>query len=671
MGGFKTVISAIRENHMKKAGACILLAVAFLFSAAPAATASGPKEADSRTRQMNSRLPSTLVADDRQESEFSLRGFIAADPAVDIRNKEGKTVWDMKSYGFLESEIPNPDTVPPALWRHARRNASHGLFKVTDGVYQVRGYDIANITFIEGKTGYIAVDALMSVETAWAALELLYRHLPVRPVVAVIYTHSHVDHWGGVKGLVAAEEVAAGKVRIIAPEGLAREAVSENLLAGNAMTRRAAYMFGNLLPKDPRGQVDAGIGKAASTGTVSFIPPTEEIVRPIQELTVDGVRFVFQLTPGTEAPAEMNFHLPEFRALCLAENVSASLHNLLTPRGAQVRDARAWSHFIDEAIDRFAGDTEVLFTTHHWPRWGKETVADCLKKQRDLYRYIHDQTVRLMNRGYTPAECAEMVRLPASLAGEWYNRDFYGTVHFNVKAVYQRYLGWFDANPANLQPLPPEEAAGKYLQYMGGSGAVLARAREDLRKGEYRWVAQAVNHVVFAEPENREARELMADALEQLGYQSESAVWRNFYLSGAMELRNGVRGDVPLQQAGGDVVRTISLDAFFDMMAVRLNGPKADGKRIAVNWIFNDPKAEYAVTLENGVLNHKRDRLHADPDATVFLSRRVFDAIATRQATFPGRILAGEIKVEGGMMKFFEMMSCLDELDPRFNIVTP
>ena len=656
---------------MKKAGLCILLAGLFLFGPFSAAGASVPKEADPRTRQMNSRLPATLTADDRQENEFALRGLIAADPGVDIRNREGKPVWEMKRYGSPEADSPNPDTVPPALWRHARRNAVHGLFKVIDGVYQVRGYDVSNITFIEGKTGYMAVDTLMSVETARAALELLYRHLPVKPIVAVIYTHSHVDHWGGVKGLVSAEDVQAGKVRIIAPEGLAREAVSENLVAGNAMTRRAAYMFGTLLPKGPRGQVDAGIGKAASVGTVSFIPPTEEIVRPVQEMTIDGVKFVFQQTPGTEAPVEMNFHLPELKALCMAENVSAGLHNVLTPRGAQVRDARAWARYIDEAIDRFAGDTEVLFTTHHWPRWGKETVGDYLKKQRDLYKYIHDQTVRLMNRGYTAEECAEMVRLPGSLAGQWFNRDFYGTVNFNVKAVYQRYLGWFDANPAHLNPLPPEEAARKYLEYMGGAEAVLARAREDLKRGEYRWVAQALNHVVFAEPDNWEARELMADALEQLGYQSESPVWRNFYLSGALELRDGVRRDTLVQQAGGDVVGRMPLGTFFDVMAVRLNGPRAEGKRIAVNWVFSDPQEKYAVTLENGVLNHKRDRLHADPDATVFLSRTVFNAIATKQATFVGRILAGEIRVEGGLLKFLEMMSCLDELDPWFNIVTP
>ena len=656
---------------MKKAGVCILLVVALLIGAFLPATAAGPKEADPETGELNSRLPPTLSADDREESEFSIRGLIAAEPFIDIRSDGGKPVWDTKRYDFLKAEPTNPATVPAALWRHARRNALHGLFRVTDGVYQVRGYDIANITFIAGKTGYIVVDPLTSVETARAALELLYRHCPVKPVVAVIYTHSHVDHWGGVRGIVTAEEVASGKVRIIAPAGMVAEAVNENVLAGNAMARRAAYMFGHLLPKGPKGQVDAGIGKAVSTGTVSLIPPTEEIAKPVQEMTIDGVRFVFQQTPETEAPVEMNFHLPDLKALCIAENVSAGLHNLLTPRGALVRDGRAWARFIDEAIDRFAGDTEVVFTTHHWPRWGKARIADYLKKQRDLYKYIHDQTVRLMNQGYPPAECAERIQLPPGLAKEWFNRDFYGTVNFNVKAVYQRYLGWFDGNPAHLHPLPPREASRKYVQYMGGAGAVLARARADLGKGEYRWVAEVLNHVVFAEPENSEARELLADALEQLGYRSESPVWRNFYLSGAQELRDGVRRDAPLQRPGLDVIRAMPLDTFFDVQAVRLNGPKAEGKRIAVNWVFADPQQEYGVTLENSVLHHKRGWLHPDPDAAVFMRREVFNAIVAKQATFLGRYLAGDIRIEGGMLKFFEMMSCLDEPDPWFGIVTP
>jgi alkyl sulfatase BDS1-like metallo-beta-lactamase superfamily hydrolase len=388
-------------------------------------------------------------------------------------------------------------------------------------------------------------------------------------------------------------------------------------------------------------------------------------------MSIDGVQFVFQQVPGTEAPVEMNFYLPDRKALCIAEDATASLHNLLTPRGALVRDGKAWSRSIDEAIDLFGSQAEVVFPTHHWPRWGKEKIINYLKKQRDLYKYIHDQTVRLMNQGYTMNECAEMIQLPPSLAGEWYNRDFYGTVNFNVKAVYQRYLGWFDANPANLHPLPPEEAGRRYVEFMGGSEAILARARESMKKGEYRWVAQVLNHVVFAESGNREARELQADALEQLGYQSESPVWRNFYLSGAKELRDGITKNVPVQTGGIDVIRSMPLDMFFDYMAVRLNGPKAADKHITVNWVFTDANQTYAVTLENGVLNYKRGRLAANPEATVFLTRAVLDTIAAKQATFPGRILAGDIRVEDGMLKFLEMMSCLDEFEFWFNIVTP
>jgi alkyl sulfatase BDS1-like metallo-beta-lactamase superfamily hydrolase len=648
----------------------IILNLCFLAGTVPASSV-GPKAADPQTREMNSRLPQYLPDDDGEENVFARRGLIASDPALDIRTRSGKPVWDMKRYDFLSGNAPAPDTVNPALWRHARRTMIHGLFKVAEGIYQVRGYDISNITFIAGKTGYIVVDPLISVESARAALELFYRHLPKRPITAVIYTHSHVDHWGGVKGVVSAQDVTAGKVRIIAPAGLTAEAINENLMAGNAMTRRAMYMFGSLLPKGPAGQIDAGVGKTTSSGTVSFIMPTEEIKQSIREMAIDGVQFVFQQVPGTEAPVEMNFYLPDLKTLCIAENASASLHNLLTPRGALVRDGRSWSRSLDEAIDLFGGTAEVFFTTHHWPRWGKEKIVDYLKKQRDLYKYIHDQTLRLMNQGYTMNECAEMIRLPQSLAGQWYNRDFYGTVNFNVKAVYQRYLGWYDANPANLHPLPPAEASRKYVEFMGGSEVVLTRARESLKNGEYRWVVQVVNHVVFADPENREARELQADALEQLGYQSESPVWRNFYLSGAKELRDGVTRNIPIQTGGSDVVGSMPLDMFFDFMAVRLNGPKAADKRITVNWFFPDTNQTYTLTLENGVLNYKQGRLAAGAEAKVILTRAVFDSIAAKQATFLGRILAGDIQIEGRMLKFLEMMSCLDEFEPWFNIVTP
>lgn len=660
---------------MKRTGlmivAFIVLTICFLSSGAMLSFATDPKAADPVTRELNSRLPQGLSDNDREESEGAGRGLMASDPALDIRAENNKPVWDMKRYDFLTGDSPAPDTVHPALWRHARRNGIHGLFKVRDGIYQVRGYDISNITFIEGKTGYIVVDPLVSVESARAALHLFYQKLPKRPVVAVIYTHSHVDHWGGVKGIVSDGDVQARKVRIVAPQGIGKEIISENLMAGTAMMRRAMYMFGTTLPKGPQGQVDAGMGKASSSGTISYIPPTEEIVRPVEEVVIDGVRFVFQQVPQTEAPVEMNFYLPDLKALCVAENTTASLHNLLTPRGAQVRDGQAWFRSIDETIDLFGGQADVLFATHNWPRFGNEAILRYLGNQRDLYKYIHDQTVRLMNQGYTMTECAEKIKLPQSLAGLWYNRDFYGTVNFNVKAVYQRYLGWFDANPAHLHGLPPEEAGRKYVEFMGGSQAVLARAREDMKKGEYRWAAEVVNHVVFAEPDNREARELQADALEQLGYQSESPIWRNFYLAGARDLRNGVDRKVPVQARSHDIMRGIALEQFFDLMAVRLNGPKAADKHITVNWVLSDTKETYALTLANSVLNHKKGRPAINPDATVLLSRSVLDTIIAGQATFPGRILAGDIKIQGAMLKFLEMMSCLDEFDLWFNIVTP
>jgi alkyl sulfatase BDS1-like metallo-beta-lactamase superfamily hydrolase len=650
---------------------CLMLLICFLVSGAMRSVASGPKAADPVTKEINSRLPQFLNQNDQEENELARRGWIASGPDVVIRGAKNKPVWDMTQYGFLAENEQVPDTVHPALWRHARRNAISGLFKITDGIYQVRGYDISNITFIEGKSGIIVVDPLVSVETARAALELYYRHLPKHPVTAVIYTHSHVDHWGGVKGVVSDADLQSRKVRIIAPEGLTKEMISENALAGNAMKRRATYMYGGLLPRGSREQVDAGIGKAASSGVISYLMPTEDITKPVQEMEIDGVKFVFQSVPGTEAPVEVNFYLPDRKVLCVAENATASLHNLLTPRGALIRDGFAWARSLDDTLDLFGDQADILFTTHLWPRFGKEKIKKYLEKQRDMYKYIHDQTVRLMNQGYTMTECAEKIQLPQSLAGEWFNRNFYGTVNFNVKAVYQRYLGWFDGNPAHLHPLPPEEAGRKYVEFMGGSAAVLTKAKQAMQKGEYRWVAEVVNHVIFAEPENRDARELQADVLEQLGYQAESPIWRNFYLTGARELRQGIDRNAPLQEMSPDIAREIPMGQFFDLMAVRLNPEKAADKTIRVNWVLKDTGEIYTLTLANSVLHYKKISKASNADATITLSRKVFEAIVTNQASFIGRILAGDIQIDGEKMKFLEMMSCVEEFDLWFNIVRP
>jgi linear primary-alkylsulfatase len=608
--------------------------------------------------------------EDRQDWEDAQRGFIASlDPPV-IKNADGRDVWDLNQYSFLEEDSA-PPTVNPSLWRQSRLNMYHGLFKVVDGIYQVRGYDLSVMSVIETDTGYIVIDPLISSECAGASMELVYEHLGRKPVVAMIYTHSHVDHWGGVKGVISEEDVKAGRVMVIAPEGFTEAAVSENVMAGNAMTRRASYMYGMLLPRGPRGQVDAGLGKTNSMGTITLIEPSVTIDKTPTELTVDGVKIVFQLTPDTEAPSEMHFHFPQFRALCMAENCTHNLHNLYTLRGAQVRDARAWAHYVDEAIGLFSSETDVVFASHHWPTWGYDRCLEFLGKQRDMYKYLHDEVLRLANHGYTMLEVAEMMKLPGELASEWYNRGYYGSINHNSKAVYQRYLGWFDGNPANLHPLPPEEAGRRYVEFMGGAERVLAMAGEAYERGEYRWVAQVVNHLVFVEPDNRPARELQADALEQLGYQAESGPWRNFYLTGAKELREGVgAADIP-STGSVDVIDAMSIEMVFDYMAVLLNGPKAEGRSIRIGIDFTDTGEEYILTLENGVLNHARGKRDSTPDAALTLTRAALKDVLLQKSTMQEKISSGEISIEGDPGKLAELFGLMDDFDPLFNIVTP
>ncbi len=623
------------------------------------------------TEKINEDPSNGLPFDDTTDFEEVRRGFIATMPDGVIRDAGGRPVWDMAQYSFISPDAAAPETVHPSLWRQAQLNMNHGLFKVVDRVYQVRGYDLSNVSFIEGETGYIVIDPLISAETAKAALDLVYEKLGKKPIKAVIYTHSHVDHFGGVKGIVSEDDVKSGKIRIVAPVGFMDAAVSENVTAGNAMSRRATYMYGSLLPKGPLGQVDAGLGKTTSSGTVTLLAPTETITETGQEMIIDGVKIVFQNTPGAEAPAEMCFYFPQFRALCMAEITACTMHNILTLRGAQVRDARIWGYYIQQALDLFGETTDVVFTSHHWPRWGKERITNYLKKQRDLYTYIHDQTLRLINHGYTSIEIAEMLELPESLATEWFNRGYYGTLNHNVKAVYQKYIGWFDGNPANLHPLPPEEAGRKYVELAGGPAAMLDKARDAYKKGEYRWVAQLVSHLVFADPKNREARELEADALEQLGYQAENAVWRNFYLTGAMELRKGVVEAASPQSAGKDLVKSLTLDMIFDYLAVRLNGPKAAGKTIALKINFTDTKETYLLSLENSVLHHHAGERPEKPDAVISISRSALEGILLGQSTFVDKAASGELKIDGDVTKIGELFSLMDTFPFWFNIVTP
>ncbi len=633
---------------------------------------SEPKEASGFTEKAN-RAVSDLEHLDwsgGQDWEDAQRGFIAKlDPPV-IKDADGRPVWDLDSYAFLQEENA-PPSVNPSLWRQARLNMYSGLFKVTDGIYQVRGHDLSVMSVIETDTGYIVIDPLISAETAHASMGLVYEHLGKKPVVAMIYTHSHVDHWGGVKGIISEADVKAGKVQIIAPEGFTEAAVSENVMAGNAMSRRAYFMYGSLLPKGPRGQVDAGLGKNISTGRVTLIEPTVIITKTPTEIDIDGVKIIFQNTPDTEAPAEMHFFFPQFKALCIAENCTHNLHNLYTLRGAQVRDAKNWAYYINEAIELFAADTDVVFASHHWPTWGHDRCLDFLSKQRDMYKYLHDEVLRLANHGMTMLEIAEEMKLPEELEREWYNRGYYGTISHDAKAIYQKYLGWFDGNPANLHPLPPQEAAKRYVEFMGGAEAVLARAQEAYGKGEYRWVAEVVNHLVFAQPDNREARELQADTLEQLGYQAESGPWRNFYLTGAMELRGGV---VPVEQTKSgidDAISAMSVGLIFDYMAVRLNGPKAEGHAVSIGFDFTDTSEAYLLKVEHGVLNHFAGKWESTPDAVLTLTRTALNEILTQQANVADKISSGEVSIEGDASKLAEIFGLMDDFDPWFNIVTP
>ncbi|MBI1261998.1 MAG: MBL fold metallo-hydrolase [Rhizobiales bacterium] len=630
----------------------------------------GPNDATDATRKAQAHLCNHLPKETGEDFEDARRGFIATIPDAKSLHAMGHATWDMSTFDFIKEGSPAPDTVNPSLWRQAQINSIHGLFEVTRGIYQVRNFDLSNITFIEGDTGYLVIDPLISEEPAAAALKLMREHRGDKPVTAVIYTHSHVDHYGGVRGVLSDADIAAG-LKIIAPEGFLEEAVSENVLAGNAMGRRATYMYGSLLPRNEKGHVDSGLGKTVSLGTVSLVPPNVSITTTGEKLVIDGIEIIFQVTPGTEAPAEMNFFFPQFKALCMAENCSCQLHNLYTPRGAQVRDAKAWSYYINEALEMFGPQTDVLFASHHWPKWGRQKAEIFLRKQRDLYKYIHDQTLRLANHGLTPLEIAEEIALPPTLAEEWYTRDYYGTLNHNAKAVYQRYLGWFDGNPANLHKHPPVEVGKRYVELAGGSEQLMAKARTAYDAGDYRWVAELVNHLVFAEPTNAAARELQADALEQLGYQAESGPWRAFYLTAAMELRNPrPPADEPRQGAAGQL-RALPAEMLLDSLSVRLNGPKAGKQGFSFNLAFSDVNERFHLLVENGVFHHFPDRKAEKADADIDLTRGDLIALVVGEATLEALLTSGAVRLTGSRQLFADWLALLDRFDFWFEIVMP
>ncbi len=630
------------------------------------------KGATEITRQSQDKVFETLPFEDERDFEEAARGFLAPLPEGHVLKPNGDFVFDPARLDFAKGREQAPDTVNPSLWRQARLVAEGGLFEVCDRIYQVRGYDISNLTVIEGDTGVIVVDPLISAETAKAALDLYFEHRPRKPVVAVIHSHSHVDHYGGVRGVIDEEDVKAGRVKVVAPEGFLEAAVSENVMAGTAMTRRAMYQFGALLAPDELGTVGTGLGSGVSLGTVTLIQPTDDITEDNSRMVIDGLTFDFMLTPDTEAPAEMHWYIEELKALTAAENCVHAMHNTYPIRGAQVRDPQAWSMYLNETIERWGGEAEVMYGMHHWPSWGSERIIEMLSKGRDAYRYINDQTLRLANHGQTPIEIAEQVRLPESLERHWAVRDYYGTISHNVKATYTRYLGWFDGNPANLDPLSPVEAAKKYVEFMGGAGAVTDRARECFENGEYRWVAQVMKHVVFADPSDRAARELTADAMEQLGYQAESSTWRNAYLTGAQELRFGspVLPEM-VDTASPETIHALTLEMIFNYLAVRLNGPEAAGREITINFVLPDTNQEAWLRLENGALSHSVGRSAIDPDATVTLDREVLDGIVCAQVDLEDAIGSGKVKVDPGAGPLVELVDLLDSFSPWFAVIEP
>lgn len=623
-----------------------------------------PKDATAHTRAANAPVD---LGFDPADFDRASRGLVAQHPTGVIATDLG-VVWDINRYDFIEPGSPNPDTVNPSLWRQAQLNNIHGLFEVAPGIWQARGYDISNITFIAGDTGWIVIDPLTVEPCAQACLDLANDQLGERPVVAVIYTHSHTDHFGGVLGVTTQADVDAGRCRIIAPEHFMRETIGENVIAGYSMTRRAMYQFGPLLPAGPRQHVDCGLGKAIPFWPPGLIAPTEDITHTGQELVVDGVRIVFQMTPEAEAPAEMNFFFPDRGWLCTAENCTHNMHNLIPIRGALARDSLKWSKYIGELIELFADDVQLMFASHHWPRWGNDDVVDYLRLQRDLYKWVHDQTMRHANQGATAVEIAEMLSFPPELRSQSHTIGYYGHLVHNIKAVYQRYLSWYDGNPANLWKLPPVDAGRRYVELAGGAEALISSARRAFDEGDYRWVVELVNHLVFADPANTEARELQADAFEQLGYQSESATFRNAYLTGAQELRNGTLPSSPVRRSG--YLDAMTPEQLFDTVAVRLVSENLGGVRSVINVVVTDLDERWVLELSNRTL-HAVAGSRADADVTVSLGRADLMALTSEQLGLEAAISEGRVTLEGDRSALEVLLDNLETFMSMFPIVEP
>ena len=641
------------------------------------------KAATEYTVKVNSAIYSVLDFEDKTEYEFATRGLIDAPEELELKDAQGNTVWSQKAYSFVDNYSECPDTVNPSLWENTKNNHAYGLFEVCGNIYQVRGYDMANLTLIKGDTGWIIFDPLMSVECTQAAMQLVEKNLGKLPVKAVIISHPHVDHFGGIAGVISEEQaadsnlsledqLASGLVPVIVPEHFTEHAVSENIYAGKGMSRRASYQYGVFLEESETGRVAMGIGMGQSTGSVSFVKPTYEIKATGEAYEIDGVTMEFQMTPGTEAPAEMNVWFPEMKALWVAENCTATLHNLYTLRGAQIRDGNAWAKYITEAISLYGKDAEVTFQSHNWPHWGNEFVNDYLADTAAVYKFINDQTLTYINQGYTSDEISNMIELPQQLARNWYTRQYYGTVAHNSKAVYQKYMGWYDANPVNLNPLEPTESAKKWVEYLGDTDEVLRMAKADFDKGEYQWVAEVTNVLVFADPENTAARLLCADALEQLGYQSESGTWRNAYLSAAYELRNGNAAEKsPNAKTDGSLAKNMTTEMVFDYIAILLDKGALSHEDFKINFVFADTQEKVMLHFNNGALLQYENANSDEADLTVTCPKTGLALILQKDM----EKIKASMKLEGDVTKLELIINNLNQFntdgDAGFNIIEP
>ena len=624
--------------------------------------------ASDSTLAHNQQFIENLDLGNQQDFEDANRGLVARAPNDELVNQQGDIIWNPGSYSFITGDAP--DTVNPSLWRQAKLNNIRGLFKVEEGIYQLRGFDLANTTLIQSDNGWIIVDPLTTLETTAAAMEFAQQHLGEINVTGVIFTHSHADHFGGILAIMNSEEARLQGVPLIAPAGFIQEATSENIIAGPAMTRRGNYMFGDSLEHSVTGHIDAGLGKQVVFGSLSIVPPSVTVDQPQMNINVDGVDIEFFNMPGSEAPAELTFYLPKWKAFCGAEVLSHVMHNVLTLRGAKVRDALLWSDYIGQSIDRL-DDVDVFFNSHHWPTWGHDRIIVQMQQQQDMYKFIHDQTLRLANLGYTPREIAEQLKLPDSLAKNFHIRGYYGTLSHNSKAVYQHYFGWYDGNPANLNPLPPEQSAIRYVEFMGGSEAILRRAGDYMAKGDYRWVGEVLNHVVFAEPDNLPAREMLAEAYRQMGYQAESGPWRDIYLSGAAELISGQVKQRFLKANSKAFLQEVPLEQFMKALSVNLDAEKAEGESLTLNVFFTERQQNFVLTIRNSVMYYQEAPFNEIADVSIKLSQDMFIGILVGEVSAIEMVGSDQLSIEGSMLKLLNFFSLLGESSDDFNIVLP